>query len=199
VTLRPGLLDGRRVAVAGPGTSRCPGTTSAAAVDGVIVERLRTLGACVEVIDAEALRDEDAAADWVRRRAPLHALVFLAGEPFGDGGADRLQETLELAWRSARAAAGTQLIESGEGGRLLFVAPPAGAGPHDEAARAGLENLARTLSVEWARFAITAVAIAPGSETSEAEFGDLTAFLLSAAGGYFSGCRFSLGEAAPAP
>jgi NAD(P)-dependent dehydrogenase (short-subunit alcohol dehydrogenase family) len=198
VTLKPALLDGRRVAVAGPGTSRGPGTAAAAAGERAIVGRLRTLGAWAEVVAADALLDEDAAAGWVRGRAPLHALVFLAGEPFGGGGADRLQETLELAWRSARAVAGGHLIESGEGGRLVFVTPRAGTGPHDEAARAGLENLARTLSVEWARFAITAVAIAPGSTTSEAELADLTAFLLSAAGGYFSGCRFSLGEVATA-
>ncbi|HWE11113.1 MAG TPA: hypothetical protein VG325_17325 [Solirubrobacteraceae bacterium] len=207
MTVRPGLLDGRRVVVAGPATP--PGQDTAPtgtidpaldrAFDRAIIERLRALGAWVEAIDADALRDEDAAAGWVLARAPLHALVFLAGEPFGDGGADRLQETLELAWRAARAAAGTELITSGAGGRLLFVAPRTGAGPHAEAARAGLENLARTLSVEWARFAVTAVAITPGPRTTEAELGQVTAFLLSAAGGYFSGCRLSLGEVAAAP
>jgi NAD(P)-dependent dehydrogenase (short-subunit alcohol dehydrogenase family) len=194
MTLRPALLAGRRVAVAGPGTSRDKFTSGA---DRAILERLRALGATVELIDADALGEEDAAAGWVRARAPLHALVFLADEPFGEGGADRLQTTLELAWCSARALAGVQLIASGDGGRLMFVTPRAGAGPHGEAVRAGLENLARTLSVEWARFAVTAVTIAPGADTREEELGALAAFLLSAAGGYFSGCRFSLGEVTP--
>jgi NAD(P)-dependent dehydrogenase (short-subunit alcohol dehydrogenase family) len=54
------------------------------------------------------------------------------------------------------------MIESHIPGRLLFLAPAPDAGPHAPAARAALENLARTLSVEWARFGITAVAITPG-------------------------------------
>ena len=117
--------------------------------------------------------------------------MFLAAEPFGQGGAERLQATLELAWRAVR---GAQLYASGQGGRLVFVGPRAGAGRHHEAARAGLENLARTLSVEWARLASPAVAIAPGPATGATEVGELVAYLLSGAGGYFSGCRFSLGE-----
>ena len=46
-------------------------------------------------------------------------------------------------------------------------AAPGGArgATHADAARAGLENLARTLSIEWARYAITLVAIAPGRAT----------------------------------
>ncbi len=191
MTFRDALLDGRRVAVAGPGTGDGP----AGDVDDVVIERLRALGARVEMIDPRALRDEDAIVAWARERAALDALVFLAAEPFGQGGADRLQATLELAWRAVR---GAQLYASGQGGRLVFVGPRAGAGRHHEAARAGLENLARTLSVEWARFGVTGVAIAPGPATGAAEVGELVSYLLSPAGGYFSGCRFSLGEATPA-
>jgi NAD(P)-dependent dehydrogenase (short-subunit alcohol dehydrogenase family) len=193
VTFRDGLLDGRRVAVAGPGTGT--GEASADGGDDAVIDRLRALGARVEQIDPQTLRDEDAAAAWERERAPLDALVFLAAEPFGDGGADRLQATLELGWRAAR---GAQLHASGQGGRLVFVAPRAAEGRHAEAARAGLENLARTLSVEWARFGVTAVAITPGSATAETAVAELVSYLLSPAGGYFSGCRFSLGEVAPA-
>ncbi len=61
------------------------------------------------------------------------------------------------------------------------------------AARAGLENLARTLSVEWARFAVRPVAILPGAATSSAEVAELVAFLVSPAGAYYSGCAFELG------
>ena len=83
-------------------------------------------------------------------------------------------------------------------GRVLLIAPEPDAGPHAEAARAALENLARTLSVEWARYGITAVAITPGAGTSDVEVAELVCFLLSEAGGYFSGCRFALGTVAPA-
>jgi NAD(P)-dependent dehydrogenase (short-subunit alcohol dehydrogenase family) len=60
-------------------------------------------------------------------------------------------------------------------------------------ARAALENLARTLSVEWARYGITSAAIAPGARTSDDDLAELVCFLVSVAGDYFSGCLFELG------
>ncbi len=68
-----------------------------------------------------------------------------------------------------------------------------------EAARSGLENLARTLSVEWARFGLTSVAICPGTETREEQIAELVCFLHCVAGEYFSGCRFDLGAVAHGP
>ena len=62
-----------------------------------------------------------------------------------------------------------------------------------ESSRAGLENLARTLSVEWARFAITAAMVAPGAATSDDELAELVCFLVSPAGEYLTGCRLELG------
>jgi NAD(P)-dependent dehydrogenase (short-subunit alcohol dehydrogenase family) len=175
---RDDLLNGRRVAFAGGG--------------GVaILAELGRLGAWVETLDL-AEPDDDAVTAWVTQRAPLHALVFDATQTFASGGERALQASLERAWISARAVATGALIPAGEG-RLLFAAPRPDAGPHAEAARAGLENLARTLSVEWARFGVTAVTICPGSQTTEAEIAELVCFLLSEAGGYFSGCRFDLG------
>lgn len=175
--LRAGLLSDRRIALAG--------TTDEISVG------VRGLGA--DVLELAAGGDEEAAAQWARERAPLHALVFDAGDAFRSGGADRLQSALELAWRAARAVATGAFIESGAGGRLLFVAPRANAGPHAVAVQDGLENLARTLSVEWARFGVTAVAVAPVATTTDSELADLVAFLVSPAGAYFSGCRFDLG------
>jgi NAD(P)-dependent dehydrogenase (short-subunit alcohol dehydrogenase family) len=184
---RAGLLDGRRMAVAGPAAGDAP----AAEIDRAVCDRLRALGARLDAVDPGTLSDEAATAGWAEARAPLDGLVFLGAEPFGAGGADRLQATLEAAWRAVH---GTQPHLSGcGGGRLVFVAPRTGSGHHDEAAQAGLENLARTLSVEWARFGVTAVAVAPGPATAPAEVADLVAYLLSDAGGYLSGCRFSLG------
>jgi NAD(P)-dependent dehydrogenase (short-subunit alcohol dehydrogenase family) len=179
VTFAAGLLDGRRVAFAGGG--------------GVaILAALRGLGAWVDSIGDEVVVDEDAAAAWVAGRLPLDGLVVDVGPAFGGGGEQRLGAVLPLAWLATRAVATGALIP-GTGGKVLLAAPRAGAGAHAEAVRAGLENLARTLSVEWARFAVTVVAICPGSRTTDEELAELVCFLLSPAGGYFSGCRFDLG------
>lgn len=59
--------------------------------------------------------------------------------------------------------------------------------------RAAMENLGRTLSVEWARYAVTAVAVRPGSARTGEELAQLVCFLLSPAGEYMSGCQFELG------
>jgi NAD(P)-dependent dehydrogenase (short-subunit alcohol dehydrogenase family) len=86
------------------------------------------------------------------------------------------------------------MIEAGAGGKLLLVAPP----PCDtaaDAARAGIENLARTLSIEWARYGIRTVALLPGGATDPDQVAELTAFLASRAGDYYSGCGFELGAA----
>ena len=71
-------------------------------------------------------------------------------------------------------------------------APPADASEHSDAARAGLENLSRTLSIEWSRHGVTAVTIAPGATTAGSEVAALAAFLASPAGAYFSGCLLDL-------
>ncbi len=183
MTLAPGLLDDHRVVIAGGG-----GAARAAA------DRLRSLGAQIAELADDVLADEEAAAAWARDRAPLHGLVFDAGEGFGAGGADALRTTMEQAWRAIRAIATGALIEAPAPGRLLVVAPRPDAGLHGQAVRAALENLARTLSVEWARYAITAVALWPGAATTDAELAELVCFLISPAGGYFSGCRFELGR-----
>ena len=184
MTFAPGLLKDRRVALAGDGEAARETR-----------ERLRALGAEVQELPADALADEDGAAGWARERAPLHALVVDAGGGFGSGGADALTVTMEATWRAIRAIATGALIEAQTAGRLLLMAPRPNAGRHAAAARAALENLARTLSVEWARYGITAVAVWPGRDTTDAELAELACFLVSPAGGYFSGCRFELGAA----
>jgi NAD(P)-dependent dehydrogenase (short-subunit alcohol dehydrogenase family) len=179
VSLRSGLLAGRRLALAGEGPA--------------LSERLQGLGAGVEAMDGPSSDDEEQAAAWVADRGTLDALVYDAREAFGTGGHEGLRVALDGAWITARAVSTGALIPAEGGGRLVFVAPSADAGPLAEAARAGLESLARTVSVEWARHTVTAVAVCPGADTTEDEVADLVAFLLSAAGGYFSGCRFDLG------
>jgi NAD(P)-dependent dehydrogenase (short-subunit alcohol dehydrogenase family) len=74
----------------------------------------------------------------------------------------------------------------------VYLAPSPAAGPQADAARAGLENLGRTLSTEWARYGITLVTIAPGETTATGEVAALCAYLASPAGAYFSGCLLDL-------
>lgn len=182
--LAAGLLQGVRVAIAGDG-----GTAAEARV------QLPTLGAAVDEPGADVLAGEEGAAEWARDRAPLDALLYDAAASFGAGGSAALRSTMEQAWRAVRAVANGALIEADRPGRVLLVAPRSDAGPHAGAVRAALENLARTLSVEWARHGITAVALWPGSQTTDRELVELAGFLISPAGGYFSGCRFELGNA----
>jgi hypothetical protein len=104
------------------------------------------------------------------------------------------RDVLDGAWLALRPLAKVWIDAEWPGGKLLLIAPP----PLDaaaEAARAGLENLARTLSIEWARFGIRTAALLPGEATDPAEVAELAAFLASRAGDYYSGCHFRMGEA----
>jgi hypothetical protein len=99
---------------------------------------------------------------------------------------------LDAVWDVVQPAA--EAMIAGSGGQIVLLAPPPG-DPAVAAARAGLENLARTLSIEWARHAIRPVTILPGTATSPAEVAELVAFLASVAGAYYAGCAFTLGSA----
>jgi NAD(P)-dependent dehydrogenase (short-subunit alcohol dehydrogenase family) len=178
--LREGLLAGRSVALAG-------------SVPGPVRDGLAGLGARVETVPADLPEEDDAVGSWARERAPLHAIVFDAGAAFGGGGSDALTGALERAWSAVHEVAAGALIEGGEPGKVVLVGPRPDAGPLAGAARAGLENLARTLSVEWARYQITAAMVAPGAETDDEPLAELVAFLCSSGGEYLSGCRLELG------
>ncbi len=97
----------------------------------------------------------------------------------------------DASWNVTRVVAERAFLPDSRGGRIVYIAPRPDAGEHADAACAGLENLARTLSIEWARHGVTAVAIAPGM-VSAAEIAALTAYLASPAGAYFSGCLLDL-------
>jgi hypothetical protein len=168
VILRDELLAGRTVALAG-------------GVRYSIAQALSGLGAELQAVGSES--EAPPAAD---------ALVYDAAPSFGTGGPGGLREALDRGWNAIAAVANQSLIPR-KGGKVVMIAPRPDAGTHAEAARSALENLARTLSVEWARYAITVTAIAPGPATPDEQIGLLTAFLLSVAGDYFSGCRFDLG------
>ncbi len=153
------------------------------------MQALSELGARVHELDPGL--DEDRARDWAAAAAPLHALVFDLAASFGEGGQARLGVALESAWVAIRGVATGALIPAGAG-KVVLIGPRAGDQSFSGAARAALENLARTLSVEWARYGVTAVAIAPGAQTGDDELAELICFLVSPAGDYFSGCAFEL-------
>lgn len=174
---RPGLLDGRLIALSG-------------AVPDCVRTLLEELGARVCELDPEPVLDRERAAVRAEAGSPLDALVCgLAG---ADEGPQATIGGLEREWAVVSAAANASFIRESRG-RIVLLAPRGGEVPHAQAAAAALENLARTLSVEWARFGITTVAVAPGPATAGEELATLVAFLCSPAGGYFSGCRVDLG------
>jgi NAD(P)-dependent dehydrogenase (short-subunit alcohol dehydrogenase family) len=181
--LRDELLAGRAVVLAG---GRSAGLRA----------ELERLGARVEVMgdDERVGEDEDRVGDWARQRAPLHAIVYDARPLFGSGGEDALGAALERAWVSVREVASGALIPEEGPRKIVIVGPSPDTGPLAGAARDGLENLARTLSIEWARFGVTAAMIAPGPGTTEDQLAELVCFLVSPAGEYLSGCRLELGS-----
>jgi hypothetical protein len=170
--LREDLLAGRRVVVAG-------GSAPAA---------LAGHGAEVSGLEAD-LADETATHEAGAAAAPADVLLGRAVELFAaaGGGTAGIRAALDHGWNAVRGLALASWIEHDRDGAVLLLAPRPDAGPGAEATRAGLENMARTLSIEWARFGVRTCAVAPGEETTPEETGDLLAYLASAAGAYVSG------------
>ena len=187
---RRGLLEGQAVAIVSGG----PIAEAAAAA-------CEALGAAVDRHEGEPLDDAAAAgfaAGVVERHGGLDTLVLDAASAFaaaapGADGADALRAAADPAWAAARAAAAAAMIDTEAGGKVVVIAPPPGAGARASATRAALENLVRTLSIEWSRYGIRTTAILPGDATSSEEIGAVVAFLASPAGDYYSGCVMDLG------
>ncbi len=206
--LRPGLLEGVSILLAG---APPPDAGNEASLGGVVRAACAGLGArvceCELDVDMSAGNGDAAAEDAVERAAQdaveaaladgctIEMLVVDCASVFaraGGGGArESLRVCLDVAWNATRAVVGGAFLSSGRGGRIVYLAPPADGGEHADAARAGLENLARTLSIEWARHGIGTVTIAPGVAMA-GEAAALTAYLASPAGAYFSGCLLDL-------
>jgi NAD(P)-dependent dehydrogenase (short-subunit alcohol dehydrogenase family) len=173
--LRDGLLAGSAIVVAGGGE-----------LGSAVAARAGALGAAVRELPVDPWGDEPEFA------GAADVLVWDGAAAIGAADeVDGVRAALDGAWLAIRPVARAAMIEAG-GGRIVLLAPRPG-GPAASAARAGLENLARTLSVEWARFAVRPVAILPGTATSPVEVAELVAFLASGAGEYYSGCAFELG------
>ncbi|MDQ6810737.1 MAG: hypothetical protein M3Z95_02410 [Actinomycetota bacterium] len=206
--LRPGLLQGVSLLLVGPRTPAQPAGDLGAAVQGACAElgaRVLTCTAASETEPGggEAAMDE-AVAGAVAEAGRLELLVVDGAGLFAQqdesgarmrgaaAGGRALRACLDLTWTATRAVVKLAFLPEGNGGRIVFLAPAPDAGEHADAARAGLENLGRTLSIEWARYAITLLTLAPGTGTAPGEVAALTAYLASPAGAFFSGCLMDL-------
>jgi NAD(P)-dependent dehydrogenase (short-subunit alcohol dehydrogenase family) len=175
--LRPGLLDGVAVTVAGP--RRAPLGDVVAAVAAELGARVARLAV-------------DPSGDEPPRAGSPHQLVWDGAGAFAaQDGADAVRAALDGAWLALRAVAVAGWIAAGRPGQAVLLAPAPG-DAHAAAARAGLENLARTLSIEWSRHGIRPVALCPGAGTEPRAVAELCAFLASPAGDYHSGSVISL-------
>ena len=238
----PGLLDGRVCLVSGAGSGLGRGTALELARLGARVvgcgrrpepleetrEAIEALGGTADAVAAD-IRDEqavDAMVDGLlERHGRLDLLVNNAGgqflapaETISPKGFRTVTElNVQGTWNMTHAAATKAFIPQGDGGKVVSITLSPHQGMpgmvHSGAARAAVENMMRTLSIEWARFGIRLCAIAPGqfdtetlrtkypSELVEAmprtvplgrlgrpeEVAWLIAYLASPAGDFFSG------------
>ena len=237
----PGLLQGRVSVVSGAGTGLGRATALELARLGATVvgcgrrseplERLSAdaaaLAGTVE-IEPMDIRDEaavDALFDRVlKRHGRVDTLVNNAGGQFMSpaeaitpkGFRTVIELNVTGTWLMTHAAATKAFIPQGGGKVLSVTLSPHHGMPgmvHSGAARAAVENMMRTLSIEWARFGIRLCALAAGqldTETlrtkyprevveaipgtiplgrlgTEEEWAWLVAYLASPAGDFFSG------------
>jgi NAD(P)-dependent dehydrogenase (short-subunit alcohol dehydrogenase family) len=186
--LREGLLADLCVLVAGatePDAHFSPAVSEACAELGARVHTCALDGAGEVVVD-------ELITAAVAELGSLDLLVLDGAGLFNDGDPGALGTCLHATWNVTRAVVNRAFLPVDRAGRIVYLAPAPDAGIHADAARAGLENLARTLSIEWARYGITTVTIAAGEATTAGEVAALTAYLASPAGAYFSGCLFDL-------
>jgi NAD(P)-dependent dehydrogenase (short-subunit alcohol dehydrogenase family) len=183
--LRPDVLCDRSilVVVAPSDAAASPGRS----LGHTVAEGAQRLGARVRTVRPDAVLAETGGIDM---------LVVDGASLFASGG---LGACLEGTWNATSAAVNDAFLPAARGGRIVYLAPAPGAGEQADAARAGLENLARTLSIEWARHEITVVTIAVGDSTTPGEAASLAAYLASPAGAYFSGCQLDLRAVRDAP
>src|SRR5436305_5236566 len=155
--LRTGVLAGTAVVVAAPGGDLGP-------LGDAVAARTAELGASVRTIEVDPAGDERPFA------GPADVLVWDGAAAVAGG----VRAALDGAWLAIRPVAAAAMLPEAVGGRIAMLAPPPG-GVDAAGARAGLENLARTLSVEWARFMVRPVAVLPGAGTSPAQAAELVA------------------------
>jgi citronellol/citronellal dehydrogenase len=242
----PGLLKGRICIVSGAGTGLGKATAleltdlgatvigcgrRSAPLEGMLEEASGRGGQAefeaIDIRDAEAV---DGFMDGVlERHGRIDLLVNNAGGQFlspaeaitPKGFRTVIELNVQGTWQMTHAAATKAFIPQREGKVISITVSPHMGFPgmvHTGAARAAVESMTRTLSVEWARFGTRLVAVAIGqfdTETlrtkypkaivanvagtvplgrlgTEEEMAWLIAYLASPAGDFFSGCVITL-------
>ncbi len=189
---REGLFDGQTAIVTGGGTGiglavaseivtlggdvaicgRRPEPLAAAA------ERLRAMRSGAQIYQAPCdIRDYDAVAAWVGQAQQalggIDVLVNNAGGQFpttaqhlsARGFEAVVRNNLQGTWNMTHAVATQALIPRQRGRIVNVIAQVARGFPgmvHTGAARAGVDNLTKTLAVEWSQHGVRVNAVAPG-------------------------------------
>jgi citronellol/citronellal dehydrogenase len=239
---RPGLLDDQVIVVTGGGTGL--GRATAIELSGlgatVIVagRRIEPLEETAELCEGSCepvvldIREEEQVHEFVdgviERHGRVHTLVNNAGGQFMSPAEDIsakgfravVKLNLEGTWLMTQAVASKSMIPAGGGKVISVTLSPHHGLPgmaHSSAARAGVENMMRVLSIEWSRFDIKLNAIATGHFETDAiqkypepvkagvaktvplgrmgqpvEQAWLVAYLASPAGDYYSGAIFTI-------
>ncbi|WP_088181923.1 SDR family oxidoreductase [Sphingobium sp. Z007] len=205
MTTLPTLLEGRHAMVAGVGD----------AVDHVATA-LAALGARISRITAPSVDGETIAAAFcdaeARQGQPVDLLVH-GGAPLGV--ADAATVSLDV-WRDGfsadidgrflhAAAFARSRIAAHDRGAILFLLPSpriAAGRTAQLSAHGALDNLVKSLAVEWGRDGIRTNAIAShvvdgfaqATEAARASLGHLAAYILSDHGAYISGMVMGIDE-----
>jgi len=192
---RPGLLEGRVCLVSGAGSGLGRETALELARLGADVigcgRREGPLAETAELAEGLAgsfsceamdIRDEDAVErlfdGLLERHGRLDVLVNNAGGQFlapaesisPKGFRTVIELNVQGTWLMTHAAATKAFIPQREGKVLSVTLSPHHGMPgmvHSGAARAAVENMMRTLAVEWARFGIKTCALAAGQFATE--------------------------------
>jgi citronellol/citronellal dehydrogenase len=243
---RPGLLEGQVCLVSGAGSGLGRETALELARLGATVvgcgrraEPLSETAAQAEGLpgscehEAMDIRDEDAVEKLfdglLERHGRLDVLINNAGGQFlapaesisPKGFRTVIELNVQGTWLMTHAAATKAFIPQGGGKVLSVTLSPHHGMPgmvHSGAARAAVENMMRTLAVEWARFGIKTCALAAGQFMTETmmtkypevvvdnlersipigragrpeEMAWLIAYLASPAGDFFSGTTITI-------
>lgn len=189
--LRPGLFDGRVVLITGGGTGigraiaeEMAGLGAKIAICG---RRTEPLVECANALIAQGyeahyascdIRDSDAVsafvADVIARFGRIDVLINNAGGQFPSPAAVMKPKGFDAVVRNnlvgtfnVTHAVATQAMIPQKSGRIVNIIANILRGfpgmAHTGAARAGVENLTKSLAVEWAPFNIQVTAIAPGT------------------------------------
>jgi citronellol/citronellal dehydrogenase len=243
---RPGLLEGSVCVVSGAGTGLGRAiarelATLGAAVIGCgrrpepLAETAREIGAAGGEFEAEPMDIRDAPAvealfdRVIERHGRIDVLVNNAGGQFmspaeaisAKGFRTVTELNVQGTWQMTHAAATKAFIPQRSGKVISVTLSPHNGMPgmvHSGAARAAVENMMRTLSIEWARFGIRLCAVAAGQFDTEVlrtkyppqvaenvhrtiplgrlgtpeEMAWMVAYLASTAGDFLSGCVITI-------